>query len=72
MNVAKNRPLLDNIDDEDTVSTFHSIHLSSSASCSTLGSTIYDTYINSASYTASTLEVSTIGYWHTAEKEGDK
>ena len=66
----ENIPLLDEVDDGETVSTCRALHFSSSASLSTEVSTISELTLNSALSSASTLVASTIEYQHTALKEG--
>ena len=68
--LENNIPLLDEVDDGETVSTCRALHFSSSGSCSTEVSTISNMTLNSASSSAYTLVASTIGSQHTAEKEG--
>ena len=68
----KNIPLLDEIDDGETVSTCRSIHFSSTVYHSTHISTMSDLTLNSASYSASTLTVYTLGSHNSSEKEVSK
>ena len=65
-------PLLDEIDQEKTVSTCRNLHFSSPVSRSTEGSTISDLTLNSDLFPDSTLVGSTIGSQHTDEKEGSE
>ena len=64
--------LLDEVDDGAIVSTFCSVHFSSSIFCSTHVSTISDITLNVASSSYSTLVAYTIDSLHTDEKYGDK
>ena len=66
------KPLLDEVDEEKTVSTCRELHFSNSASHSTEGRTIYDPTLNSDLLPASTFVDSTIGSQHTTKKEGAK
>ena len=60
----------DEVNDGDTFSTCHDLHFYSFYYCSTEVSTISNITLNSDSSSAYTLVDSTIGYQHTAEKEG--
>ena len=62
-------PLLDEVGDLETVSIHRVTRFSCSSSCSTQDRTIYDLNLNSYSLPASTSAESTIGSWHTSEKE---
>ena len=64
-----NIPILDEVDDGETVSTFHVLHYSSSGSRSTEVSTILDLNLNSALLSASTLVACNIGSRHTGLKK---
>ena len=70
--MVKNIPLLADVGDGETVTTRRAFHFSSPASHSTQVRTISDLTLNNASVSASTLAESTIGFQHTAEKEGVK
>ena len=65
----KKIPLLDKVDDGDTVSTHCPIHVSSSVSLSIKGGNIYDLNLNIASLPASTLVVYTLGSHNTDENK---
>ena len=65
-------PLLDEVNNGDTVSTCRSIHVSSTVYYSTHISTMSDLTLNSASSSASTLEVYTLVSNHSSEKEVSK
>ena len=67
---ANNIPLLDEINDGETVSTCRSLRFFSSPSRSTEVRNISDITLNSASSSACASVDSTIGSQHTAEKKG--
>ena len=66
--LIKNTILLDEVNDGETFYTWNYIPFSIFISWSKYNSTIYNLAIDSDSYLDSTLEVSTIGLKHTAEK----
>ena len=69
---SKSIPLLDEVDDGETVSTCHALHFCSSDSQSTEVINISDLTINNTLSSAYNLVKSTIGSQHTSEKEGAK
>ena len=68
--LTNNISLLDEVDYVETFYTCIDLRFSSSASNSTQVSTFSELTLNSASFSASTLVASTIGYQNTAIKEG--
>ena len=66
---TNNIPPLDEVDEGYIVSSFHTIHFSSSIYPSTEINTIYDITLNSDSSISYNLVTSTIEYQHTSEIE---